>query len=73
MLTSFITFIQLKKEKYAEARKIKKMDYWYHHSFQSCFDPYPPSFYYLHTPEEAERIKKENYEKVLKLIEELDD
>lgn len=51
--------------------KIKAMDdFWYEH-FGYCFGMYPPSFYYLHTPEEQERIKKEDLEELRKIVDEL--
>ena len=73
MLKSLKLYICKKIELQKEKKKIAEMDYIYNHCFGSCFNPFPPSFYYLHTPEEAARIKKETYERVLKLIDELED
>ena len=36
----------------------------------SCFALFPPSFYYTHTPEEIERITKEEIAEIRKLLEE---
>lgn len=37
-------------------------------SFLHCFDMYPPSFYYLHTPEEQDEILKRDVERIKKKI-----
>lgn len=34
--------------------------------------PYPPSFYYKHTPEEQERIEQEWLDKIYKLIDSME-
>lgn len=50
-----------------------KADRNYYLAGRSCFSLFPPSFYITHTPEEAERIKKETIEELLKLLEEFDE
>lgn len=38
----------------------------------NCFGLFPPSFYATHTPEEAERIEKEEIAKLREMINELE-
>lgn len=51
--------------------KLKQMDDWWYFMGGSCFELFPPSFYYTHTEEEIERITAENLERIDKLINEL--
>jgi len=34
----------------------------------NCFSLFPPSFYYMHTQEEVERITREEIEKIRKIL-----
>ncbi len=36
----------------------------------NCFALFPPSFYYTHTPEEVERITREEIAKIRKILDE---
>ena len=47
------------------------MDFDWNMGCCSCFNPFPPSFYYTHTDEEIKQIKEEMYIGLKALIEEL--
>lgn len=51
--------------------KLKQMDDLWYLMGGSCFGLFPPSFYYMHTEEEIERITAENLERIDKLINQL--
>lgn len=51
--------------------KLIKMDLIWDLDCHSCFNLFPPSFYYTHTEEEVERITDEMQRKLLAYIEEL--
>lgn len=62
----------LKKIKYKAMVKIKlwEMDNLWELTGGICWELFPPSFYYTHTEEEIERIKKETIESCKKMIDE---
>ena len=47
--------------------KLKRMDDLWYMFGGSCFGLFPPSFYYTHTPEEVDRIAKEEIAKLRKI------
>lgn len=51
--------------------KLVWMDYQWELVCYSCFNPFPPSFYYTHTEEEIERITEDMRNRLYALIEEL--
>lgn len=56
-------------EKFKFYLKLRRMDkFWYEHG-GCCFGLFPPSFYYTHTEEEIERIRKEEIGKLEAIIE----
>ena len=50
--------------------KLWEMDWWFYFLGISGWALFPPSFYYTHTEEEAERIKKELIAELRKILEE---
>ena len=44
--------------------KLREMDRMWEFMGGSCWGLFPPSFYYTHTEEEIERIKKETIERL---------
>ncbi len=60
------------REKLRFKRKLRAMDRWWRLMGSSCFDPYPPSFYYTHTEEEIRRITEELVARLRAMIEEAD-
>ena len=57
-------------EKIHLRRKIKRMDSLWNLYGGSCFGLFPPSFYYRHSEEEAQRLQQEE---IAKLKEKLDE
>ncbi|MBO5089209.1 MAG: hypothetical protein J6C01_11075 [Lachnospiraceae bacterium] len=51
--------------------KLQAMDEQWSMRFGYCFEMYPPSFYYLHTPEEQEAIIRRDVEAINKMIDQL--
>ena len=51
--------------------KLREMDNMWYYTGASCWQLYPPSFYYTHTEEEIERIKKETIEGLQQMIDEM--
>ncbi len=60
----------LKKMKHKVMIKIKlwEMDNLWEYMGGSCWGLFPPSFYYIHTEEEIERITKETIESCKKML-----
>lgn len=50
--------------------KLQEMDSMWSLMGGSCWELFPPSFYYTHTEEEIERITKETIESCQKMIDE---
>lgn len=50
--------------------KLWYMDHLWRMSGESCFSLFPPSFYYTHTREEIERIKREEIAEIRKILDE---
>lgn len=50
--------------------KLWEMDWWFYFLGISGWALFPPSFYYTHTDEEVERIKKELIAELRKILEE---
>ena len=53
-------------------RKMREMDARWRDMGGSCFELYPPSFYYRHTPEEVEEIRERDIKRLREMIAELD-
>lgn len=51
--------------------KLREMDRMWEFMGGSCWGLFPPSFYYTHTEEEIERIKKETIERLQQMIDEM--
>lgn len=51
--------------------KLREMDRMWEFMGGSCWGLFPPSFYYTHTEEEIERIKKETIEGLQQMIDEM--
>lgn len=51
--------------------KLQEMDRMWEFMGGSCWGLFPPSFYYTHTEEEIERIKKETIERLQQMIDEM--
>lgn len=51
--------------------KLWEMDRRWYFFGGSCWQLFPPSFYYTHTEEEIKQITKETVEKLTKMIDEL--
>ena len=51
--------------------KLREMDRMWEFMGGSCWGLFPPSFYYTHTEEEIERIKKETIERLQQRIDEM--
>lgn len=71
-MKKIIEFLKNSMRKIIFRIKLKQMDDWWYFMGGSCFELFPPSFYYTHTEEEIERITAENLERIDKLINELD-
>jgi hypothetical protein len=50
--------------------KLRDMDRQWYFTFGNCFGLFPPSFYYTHTQEEAERIKQEEIARLKAILDE---
>lgn len=50
--------------------KLKKLDDCWEYLGCSCWEMFPPSFYYTHTEEEIERITEETIESCRKMLDE---
>lgn len=48
--------------------KLWGMDHQWRFSGQSSYSMFPPSFYYTHTPEEIERLKREEIAKIRRIL-----
>ncbi len=70
-MKKIIEFLKKSMKKIIFRIKLKQMDDWWYFMGGSCFELFPPSFYYTHTEEEIERITAENLERIDKLINEL--
>lgn len=70
-MKKIIEFLKNSMRKIIFRIKLKQMDDWWYFMGGSCFELFPPSFYYTHTEEEIERITAENLERIDKLINEL--
>ena len=66
MFTSMKKWIQKLRYK----RKLRQMDDMWRMMGGSCFGLFPPSFYMRHTPEEIQRRKKEELDKLKAMLEE---
>ncbi len=53
--------------------KLMNMDRRWRMMGGSCFALFPPSFYYTHTPEEIERITREEIRAIKNILEEYED
>lgn len=51
-------------------RELRRMDEFWNLFGGSCFDLFPPSFYYKHSEEEIERMQQEEIAKLKKLLNE---
>ena len=51
--------------------KLWEMDRWWEFIGGSCWQLFPPSFYYTHTEEEIEVIIEETIERISRMIDEL--
>ena len=51
--------------------KLRERDNMWYYTGASCWQLFPPSFYYTHTEEEIERIKKETIEGLQQMIDEM--
>ncbi len=51
--------------------KLREMDNMWYYTGADCWQLFPPSFYYTHTEEEIERIKKETIERLQQMIDEM--
>ncbi|MEY8334880.1 hypothetical protein AALB53_17520 [Lachnospiraceae bacterium 47-T17] len=51
--------------------KLREMDNMWYYTGAGCWQLFPPSFYYTHTEEEIERIKKETIERLQQMIDEM--
>lgn len=58
-------------KQYNFKRKCKDIDNSWWLFGGACFGGYPPSFYLTHTPEEIERIKKEDIEKTKEILKQM--
>lgn len=52
--------------------KLKRMDDEWFLSGRSCWELFPPSFYYTHTEEEVKRIKEETIKRLYEKIEKME-
>ena len=50
--------------KFRSHMKLKQLDDWWYLMGGSCFELFPPSFYYTHTEEEIKRIKDRELDKL---------
>lgn len=50
---------------------LKLVDFYWEMSGKSYYEDYPPSFYYLYTPEERRRIIEEDNKRLWDLLEDL--
>jgi len=64
-------FAELKK-KWIIHHRLRMMDYMWKNFFGSSFDPFPPSFYYKHTPEEIAEIKEKEFAELKAMVDEYD-
>ena len=51
-------------------RKLREMDDMWRFMGGNCFGLFPPSFYFTHSPEEIQRRKKEELDKLKAMLEE---
>lgn len=53
--------------------RMQIMDARWRHSFlRSCWEPYPPSFYYRYTPEEQKQIRERDFAEIRALLKEFE-
>lgn len=52
--------------------KMRELDEQWRMRFGYCFEMYPPSFYYRHTPEEIKEISERDFKRLREMIAELD-
>lgn len=54
-------------------KKLRKMDEWWYLFGGSCFQCFPPSFYYTNTKEEIDRITREKIENLRAIMKEYEE
>lgn len=70
-VTKYIKPIYNSIKKISFRIRLIRMDHKWELGCCSCFNPFPPSFYYTHTEEEIERITEDMRNRLYALIEEL--